>query len=254
MKYDRFNPNLSLTSHSAALLSDAGVLMRHTQASATHRSWGYALLLGFALLGLWDLTGWDLTLARWYADAEGFPWRAHPLLSHVLHDRVRQVGWVVMAGLTLWAAWPMGVGRTWSRTERWSLVTAVWMSLLLIVTLKRFSLTSCPWDLAEFGGTAASISHWQWGIADGGGGHCFPGGHASTAFGFLALPLWWWRHSPRAATFLFVTIVVLGLGLGWVQQMRGAHYLSHNLWTAWLCGATAWGVMGIAKRLRPSAF
>lgn len=228
--------------------------MSYTQASTLHRSWGWALLFGFVLLGLWDMTGWDLMLARWYAHAEGFPWRDHPVLSHVLHDRVRQVGWVAMFGLTLWAAWPIGAWRKWSRTERWSLVAAVWLSLLLIVSIKRFSLTSCPWDLAEFGGTAAYVSHWQWGLADGGGGHCFPGGHASTVFGFLALPLWWGRRAPRVAAFLCWVILGLGLGLGWVQQMRGAHYLSHNLWTAWLCAAMAWSVLHMAKRLQPKAF
>jgi membrane-associated PAP2 superfamily phosphatase len=128
------------------------------------------------------------------------------------------------------------------------------LALLLIVSIKRFSLTSCPWDLAEFGGSAAYVSHWQWGVPDGGGGHCFPGGHASTVFGLLALPLWWWQRSPRRAQLLLWAILALGLGLGWVQQVRGAHYLSHNLWTAWLCATTAWTVMLGMRRLKPNAF
>jgi len=30
--------------------------------------------------------------------------------------------------------------------------------------------------------------------------------------------------------------MVLGIG----QQLRGAHFMSHTLWTGWLCWMTAW--------------
>ena len=32
-----------------------------------------------------------------------------------------------------------------------------------------------------------------------------------------------------------VLALVLGLILGIAQQLRGAHYMSHTLWTAWIC-------------------
>jgi membrane-associated PAP2 superfamily phosphatase len=31
-----------------------------------------------------------------------------------------------------------------------------------------------------------------------------------------------------------------GSVLGLSQQMRGAHFMSHTLWTAWLCWTLAW--------------
>jgi membrane-associated PAP2 superfamily phosphatase len=31
-----------------------------------------------------------------------------------------------------------------------------------------------------------------------------------------------------------------GLVLGVAQQMRGAHFMSHTLWTGWLCWTTGW--------------
>jgi len=31
-----------------------------------------------------------------------------------------------------------------------------------------------------------------------------------------------------------------GFALGLAQQMRGAHFMSHTLWTAWLCWAGSW--------------
>jgi membrane-associated PAP2 superfamily phosphatase len=109
--------------------------------------------------------------------------------------------------------------------------------VLLVPLIKRVSLTSCPWSLAEFGGAASYVSHWAWGRTDGGPGHCFPSGHASGAFSFLA---GWWAlrvSAPRAARWWLVLTVVVGLVFGWGQMMRGAHYASHTLWTAWICWA-----------------
>jgi membrane-associated PAP2 superfamily phosphatase len=34
--------------------------------------------------------------------------------------------------------------------------------------------------------------------------------------------------------------VLAGLILGLSQQMRGAHFMSHTLWTAWLCWTVGW--------------
>jgi len=59
------------------------------------------------------------------------------------------------------------------------------------------------------------------------------------AFAFLAgwLAL---RRSALAASRIWLGVTVgIGLLFGWMQVMRGAHYLSHSLWTGWICAATA---------------
>ena len=58
----------------------------------------------------------------------------------------------------------------------------------VIPLLKARSLTSCPWDLIEFGGKAQYVSHWLRGVTDGGPGRCFPSGHASVLA--YTMPLW----------------------------------------------------------------
>ena len=50
------------------------------------------------------------------------------------------------------------------------------LGLAVVSVIKILSNTSCPWDLAEFGGVARYASHWALGVIDGGGGRCFPGG------------------------------------------------------------------------------
>ena len=163
--------------------------------------------------------------------------------------------WLAASALGLLAlrVWrPLGGLRRLSRGERIGLLLGVVASVLAMSLIKRASLTSCPWDLQEFGGTATHVSHWLWGVADGGGGNCFPAGHASAGFAYLAGWFWLRRVSPRAAAWWLGAALVLGFGLGAVQQVRGAHYMSHTLWTAWLCwtigGAVWWLAAGRRTR------
>jgi hypothetical protein len=71
--------------------------------------------------------------------------------------------------------------------------------------------------------------------ADGGPGRCFPAGHATAAFCFL--PGWFIlrRAAPLAARRWLVATLAAGAVLTMVQVVRGAHYVSHSLWTGWLC-------------------
>lgn len=196
-----------------------------------------ACTLGLALLLLWDTGGLDLRLVRLFGDAQGFAWRDHWFTSGILHQGGRVLGWVVMLAMLIHLRWRLPFARAMTQRVAWWWVGTTLLCVLLIPLIKQISLTSCPWSLAEFGGTAVHVSHWAWGRADGGPGHCFPSGHASGAFSFLA---GWWAlrtSAPRAARWWLALTVLVGLVFGWGQMMRGAHYVSHTLWTAWICWA-----------------
>jgi membrane-associated PAP2 superfamily phosphatase len=117
------------------------------------------------------------------------------------------------------------------------------VALLVINRIKFYSLTSCPWDLAQFGGVATYVSHWSWGVGDGGPGRCFPGGHASAGYAFFALAMpGLFSDSPAARQTgkrLFVAVFLFGLICGASQVLRGAHYPSHGLWTGLICWVVA---------------
>ena len=208
--------------------------------------WTAASLL---LLIAWDLLALDLTLARWFGNASGFPLRDHWLASRVLHSGARRVAWALQLALVLSIWWPLGPLRVLSRRERIALVATILVSILVIFLLKNRSATSCPWELAEFGGTARYVSHWSWGVADGGEGRCFPAGHASVAFCFIGGYFWLREKAPRAAVAWLAVTLLAGLVVGISQQVRGAHYMSHTLWTAWMCWVAA-GLMFLL--LKPS--
>lgn len=195
-------------------------------------AWCLALL---AALLLWDLSGLDLALMRWLASPVGYDWREHWFTTRVLHQGGRLLGWIVLTALVLQLWRPLPFARNLALAERrWWLATCL-LCLLAIPLFKQASLTSCPWSLAEFGGTARYVSHWQWGMADGAGGGCFPSGHASAAFSFLAGYFALRQHHPLAARRWLLGVVGLGLLFGSGQTLRGAHYPSHTLWTAWIC-------------------
>lgn len=200
-------------------------------------AWCIGLL---AALLLWDLTSLDLGLMRHWGGADGFALRDDWVTTVLLHQGGRALGWMVMALLVLQLWRPLPFARNLALRDRlWWLATCV-LCLLLIPLLKHLSLTSCPWSLIEFGGTAQYVSHWRWGTPDNGGGGCFPSGHASAAFSFLAGYFALRQAHPVAARRWLALVVLLGAVFGAGQTLRGAHYPSHTLWTAWFClAATA---------------
>jgi membrane-associated PAP2 superfamily phosphatase len=184
---------------------------------------------------MWDLTSWDLVIMRAIASPSGFAWRDHWLTTVVLHEGGRLAGWIVLGGLVWQLRRPLPFAHDLPAADRrWWLATSL-LCLAAIALLKHASLTSCPWSLAEFGGVARHVSHWRLGVADGGSGGCFPSGHASAAFSFLSGYFALRERYPTAARCWLVGVIALGVVFGFGQTLRGAHYPSHTLWTAWFC-------------------
>ncbi|MEN9545128.1 MAG: hypothetical protein RLZZ598_1961 [Pseudomonadota bacterium] len=206
-------------------------------------------LAGAAAIGLWDASGLDLVLMRHLADGSGFAMREHWFFSGVAH---RGGYWISVALFLIVLLSCVGPwhSRHLDRSRRIAWFSAMAACLLLIPALKHVSLTSCPWELAEFGGRASYVSHWAFGLADGGSGHCFPGGHASGAFAFLGGWFAWRDRRPRVAAAWLLGVVLLGMLFGLTQTVRGAHYFSHTLYTAWICwclSALLFGLIGRAN-------
>lgn len=209
----------------------------HPSTAAWRRRDLLVTLVSLVLMLAWDASGWDLAVTRQFGGAHGFPWRDHPLTSQVLHDGGRGLA----AALLLIMAWdalrPLSDGPTALQRRYW--LGVILAGLLLVPLMKRFSTTSCPWELAEFGGVARHVPHWWLGVSGGGAGHCFPSGHAVAAFAFFGGFFLWRAHRPRLARALLVAIVLLGAAYGAAQMVRGAHFVSHTLWSAWLCWTLA---------------
>lgn len=211
------------------------------------------IALGLLAVLAWDASGLDMTVERWFGDAQGFGLKSHWLFAQVLHEGGRWVSAAAIVVVLINAFRPWGFVGPMNRATRiwWLAVTVI--CLVLIPTLKQLSATSCPWDLAEFGRSAQHVSHWAFGVNDGGPGRCFPSGHASAAFslfgGWFAL-----RHTaPGAARRWLAGVWFFGVLFSVAQSVRGAHFPSHSMWTAWVCFTTSALLWHAAQPLlRPS--
>lgn len=210
---------------------------------------GVLTLVALAAVMAWDASGADLWLARMSGSVMGFPLRSNAFMVHVMHEGARNLSWALVIGLFVAIRWPVGLLRRLTAGGRAQLALTVLASVIAVSVLKNLSHTSCPWDLQEFGGVARYVSHWSWGVNDGGPGGCFPAGHASAAFAYAGGYFVLRRASARAAALWLGVALVAGFVLGVSQQLRGAHYMSHTLWTAWVC----W-VVGFAIELAVTRF
>ncbi|MEY4754719.1 MAG: hypothetical protein RJA44_2394 [Pseudomonadota bacterium] len=209
------------------------------------------VLLVLLLLG-WDAGGLDLPLARWFGDQRGFAWRDHWLLTSVMHEGGRSLSWLLVLALGAGVRWPWGPLRRLPRAVRLQLALTPLLAALMISMLKGVNATSCPWDLAEFGGPATYLPHWLGFLrGDGGGGHCFPAGHASSGFAFIGGYVVCRQVDPRQARLWLLGGLLAGLLLGLGQQLRGAHFMSHTLWSGMLCWLAAWGIEALRLRWWP---
>ena len=197
-------------------------------------------LIALACVLAWDMSGLDMAMAHWFGNSQGFALQNDWFMVNIAHEGARKLAWVIVMALSLMIWWPMGLMRQVPYARRIQLVIAALVSLIIMALMKRISATSCPWDIADFGGVGHYVSHWAWGVTDGGSGHCFPAGHASAGFAFISGYFALRHNLPRAARLWLAAALVAGFALGLAQQMRGAHFMSHTLWTAWLCWTACW--------------
>jgi membrane-associated PAP2 superfamily phosphatase len=161
-------------------------------------------------------------------------------MAKIMHACARNLGWLFLVAMLIGIWRPWGALRALATADRVSLFLTVLSALLSVTLIKGFSQTSCPWDLQAFGGVAPYVSHWNLWASDGGGGHCFPAGHASTGFAFMAAYFGLRQNNAPGAVKWLLVAMCIGFILGISQQMRGAHFMSHTLWTAWLCWTVGW--------------
>lgn len=211
-------------------------------------------VLALLLALLWLRWGQgDVWLAKWIYAAEGGHWSLrHGLITEaVLHRLGRALsllGWLGVSAMAV-LAWRRPAWRNWRRPLLY-LSLSVLASVLLVGALKRSLVTDCPWDLAEFGGTRPMLAVGESRPLEWPAEHCFPAAHASTGYAWLALyfvafgSLRWRRRALLGA-------LGLGLAFGLGQQLRGAHFLSHDLWSAAICWSVALACTPLLGARRP---
>jgi len=202
----------------------------------THLFWPVVLFIIVAVAI--EMTHLDLLVADWFYALEGHHWalRRQFITSDLLHKAAQNLSRVVGLLLLLMII----ASRYVKRLRPYGRVLLLlFLSLatsnLLVSIGKNLTHVDCPWDLLRYGGERLYIRTFELHSASPPYGRCFPSGHASAGYGFIALyfvflvcrPRWKW------------TGLAIGLGLGFLygltQQLRGAHFISHDLWALAIC-------------------
>jgi membrane-associated PAP2 superfamily phosphatase len=172
-------------------------------------------------------TGWADLLYAW----EGQRWalRDDTITRTLLHDAGATASRLAWLGVVV--AWLASLAVDVLRPHRQRLARlalSVALAATLLVALKQATAVHCPWDLVRYGGSA---------FPGDGGGACFPAGHAGAGYAWLALAFY--ATTPRGRRAGLAIGAAAGLVFGIDQQLRGAHFLSHDLWSMALCWAVS---------------
>ncbi len=197
----------------------------------------------------------DERITRLFFDPviQQFPLRNYWFLEVVMHNWVKYA--VVVLGIMVFAAYVLSF-RVASlaplRRVLLFLVLAMGLSTAAVSYLKSVSPKQCPYDLKMYGGYAPYIALFEKTPEGVKPGKCWPGGHSSTGFCLMAF-YFAGRHLRNRRLEYWGLIGGFGLGfvLGFGRVVQGAHFLSHQLWTALICWLVILALYELLLRRRP---
>lgn len=203
-----------------------------------------------------ELTTLDLWMSRHFYNAELHQWvyKDNLLAETVLHVGGRYLVYVSAAlilGCVLVSFRPTSGFHRYRRELIFLLLASI-SGPIIIAFLKNNTHIYCPWNLALFGGDKPYLR-----LFDAVGdnlqiGHCFPAAHSGSGFAFVSLYFFLFRVKPEYKGYGLCFGLFLGGVYGVAQQVRGAHFLSHDVAALAVCWFSAWAlfVLFFRKQLK----
>lgn len=201
-------------------------------------------LLGgvFAAL-LFQFTALDMWVADHFYHQGQFIGNGNRLAERILHKGGRDaIALVALSVLLLWlCSWRC---RRLQATRQPLLYLLLCMAAGtgLVALLKQLSNVDCPWDLVRYGGELPYVHLFSDRPDLLPRGQCFPGGHSSGAFSLFGFYFVARRYRPALAVPVLLAVCLLGSIFALGQWSRGAHFLSHDLFSALICWLAACGL------------
>jgi len=196
-----------------------------------------AVIFAVLMMFVYTQTSWDIDLSNLFynAQAHTFPLRRNAFLSQFMHTGLK---WLVVGiALTSLALW--GMSNRFSKLQLirkpllWAFIAMV-VSTSIVAVIKHKSMHGCPWDLLPYGGELPLFGLFETPPIGVEAGSCFPAGHPSAGYALMAFYFAYRSIKPRFAATMLWSGIIMGLIMGWAQVMRGAHFLSHILWSGWV--------------------
>jgi membrane-associated PAP2 superfamily phosphatase len=171
-----------------------------------------------------------------YALSNSWYYKEQWFASVFMHQYMKYA--LILIYLIFLVAFFMRNKATENRFERYGkiiLLVSLLLGTLTVSYLKHSLQVDCPWDLLQYGGDKPYFGLFQYGQAYLPSSHCFPSGHASSGFTWLSLYFYTAIYHPRYRLRVLGVVLVLGYTLGLGQQFRGAHFISHDIWSMLVC-------------------
>ena len=221
-------------------------------ASPLREGWGLVGALALIFL-LARYTPLDHALTGLFYDpaARGFPLRDQAFWAVIMHAGLKYLSaaaWFAL--LVYWITLRRQSSRRPLRQAVGFTLMVAPLAALAVSSLRALSAHSCPWELSLFGATADYFRFFDAVPPNPGSGRCAPSGHAAS--GFVWFTAWIALRGVDRVKARFALAFALSLGLlaGLTQLVRGAHFFSHVLLTAWVCFAVAWVGDALNRRWR----
>lgn len=132
------------------------------------------------------------------------------------------------------------------------LILAIGSSVAIVSITKRFIDVDCPWDLIRYGGDKPFFPMFEYDTKYLPSAHCFPASHASVGFSWIAL-YFYFKVTQNNFKFKALGLVIfMSLVFGFAQQLRGAHFISHDLWSFLICLVNSILIYSVAYRSKKS--
>jgi membrane-associated PAP2 superfamily phosphatase len=211
----------------------------------------HALLIP-AMLGAaataFEISGLDDRITASFFDpaAQQFPARDWAVFELIGHRIAKSSVWIVWLLLAAAVVASYRVDRLLPyRAVLWTTTIAMALGPAVVLALKGVNAVHCPWDLKRFGGYADFSAAWF--VAPAEVGHCFPSGHAAGGFSLAAVYFAGALVGNTRVRFAALALVLTtGVAFSAVRVVQGAHFVSHNLWSAaidWSLAACAFAAL-----------
>lgn len=169
----------------------------------------------------------DEKLARVFFNGTQWTYKNHWLLTDVIHTCGRKLALAAYGALVL-----VFLYRRLRRYPSPALayaICSITLSVLAVNLGKQLLHFPCPWDAFN---SLGQLTPYKWLPQQAG---CFPSGHASSGFAWLSFYYLARLYCPQWRTSLAALAIAVGLCFGIAQQIRGAHFITHDLICLYLC-------------------